>query len=201
MPGWWAPRGLLPHLVAPAAAAALGAVVVTRVRGRAAGWVAAAVAGFAAAWLAGAPAARGEFWRGVLFTVLAAAWALRLAGRTAVQAAVSGGVLLLGGAVAGVASPWLGVAAVVFGAASGVAVLRPGSVLGTVAPATGIVATALGTGGAVRGRVGAMDLVCLGAVLAPVLARALSRRMGRWAGPAAVACVVGAAWAGARVLR
>ena len=204
--GW--PRGLLEVLPGAAGGVVLGAAV--------AAWMPrlGRVAGFAgvmsgAWWVAGSAAGRAEFWR-VGFAVLALSWWFGRVGAGAGGRAVAVGLVLFGGVLAAVAGIWSVAGLVLAGAGLGLAVVRGGAALPAGLLAVGVVAVDLGAGRLVQGRVGVVDLVCCGAVIAGPLVgwaeRGLARRgrIGRaltWCAPVAVAVgVAGAALLAGRVL-
>lgn len=203
--GWVRPASVAEHLVVPAAVAVVVAVLRGRVGERAGRWLGAAGLLFGAWWVARAGGV--QFWRAwfgvaVLGTVL---------GRFGERTAAGAGALWGGLALAGAPPVWSGIAAVLAAGSAGMA--RSGLVGAGGLLAMAVGAAELGAGRLGRGRAGIVELACVAAMVAPALAGWIEWRVanrvgkrGAWAargaGLAGAACLgIGAAWAGARLLR
>ncbi len=218
--GGWARVASAPRLgpevlVGVAAACVLAAGYAAWRGGRMSRWLAVGLAGLAGWWLARAGAGAGDFWR-VLFGVAGLTWVVsrvvcgQAAGGLACALALWGGLALAGSTMVGpalVGPALVGPALVAAGAWAGL-VLVPGAGLPAAAMAGLIGAAELGGGRLLRGRVDVVDVVCVLALAAPVVARMiegrLGKRLGRFGGAVAAcagaAVVVGVDWVVRRAL-
>ncbi len=220
-PLFW-PGTVLDHLLLPGVVLVGAAVLRRWVQTR---WLMVGAALFASSWLAGAGVmaagvARPEFWR-VWFAAGAVCWWMGRSGAEEGRRGLAVALSLVGGLVVGEAgSAWVAAGLVLAGAVAGTGLVGGGvagagkggkGVAGAglaVVPALllsmGIVAADLGAGRSVRGRVGVMDLVCVGALGAPLVVVAVERRLGRMRRLAPLVVALGVTflgWVADRVVR
>ena len=176
--------GLTPNagpavLLAPAAACVVGAGLVAWRGGRLGRWAPALLAVFAGWWLARASAGRTEFWR-VWFAVVLVAAALSrvIAGQPARGLACA--LALWGGLVlASAPTVWIAAALVAVFVWAGLLLSGSGGALPSAVLAALIGGADLAAGRLVRARLDGVDLACLLAIAAPLLAGAAEARIGR----------------------
>ena len=170
-------------------------------------WLAFAATLASAWWLSYAPVARPEFWR-VGFAVLALAVALpRLKAAQPAYASTIPLTLALGLIATQPPTPWTTVNLILLLGILATRVVSPSTPIAPTLLAVAVAGTNLATGQLIRAHVTAADLLCLAALLSPLLATALDRnlrrRTPRLAEPlSAVLAALGAvaaAWTAARL--
>lgn len=177
-------------LVPAAGVAAIEALLVWRA-GRNERWLGFAAAAFVGWWLARIAAVPGEFWRVWIVTgllVAMVAWVVRQQPMRGLALALA----LWGGAVLiGFPAGWIVAAAVLAAAWAGLLALGAAAAVPSALVAAVLAGADLARGRAARGHIDGADLVCLCALIAPLVAAAAQNRLGKRA--AALAPIVGAA--------
>jgi len=203
-----APRFGPELLLAPAAYGLILLLVAAWWRGRLERWAPIVIAVFAGWWLAGSPGGRGEFWR-VWAATGALAWVLaKLVSGQPFRGLAAGAALWGGLALTGAPAGWAAAAAVGAGASAGLLAAGTGAVVPAGLLAALFAGADLAGGRLVRAGVSAVDLACVAACAAPLLAGVIAPRARRLGplGPvaaalAAAACAAGAAWIAHRAMR
>ena len=202
-----APRALPEFLLLPAAAALLGGLAAPYLPGPLMRWMPVVVAALSGWWLAGSPAGKAEFWR-VWAAVGVLAWLLFRGMAGQASRSLAAGLALFGGLAAVGAPPVWSAAALVAAAAAG-GLLAAGPAMPAAVMAAVVAGADLGAGRLVRFGLNPVDIACIAACGAPVVAHALQARVGkRWgrAGPVAAALAAAAtaaacAWLATRLMR
>lgn len=190
-------------LVPAAGVAAIEALLVWRA-GRNARWLGFAAAAFVGWWLARIAAVPGEFWRvwivaGLLVAVVA--WVVRQQPMRGLALALAlwGGMLVIG-----FPAGWVVAAAVLAAAWTGLLAVRAAAAVPSALAAAVLAGADLARGRATRGHLDGADLVCLLALVAPLLAAAVQSRLGKRAAVLApilgAAMVVALAWGVRRIV-
>jgi len=203
----WSPRTVQDFALLPAAGVLLAAAAAPWLRGRPGRWLPALLTVGAGWWLAGSTPARPEFWRVWAVVAVAAVLLGRVFGTQGGRSVATAAALAVGLVVAKAAPAWLG-----FGAVLGLAAVGAG-VTGGAMPAVLVVVGAavvdLGLGRLVRGGFNAIDLACVLAPVAGLVAAWAVPRLGRRWGVmrdvvgvlVGMAVVAGAVWLGSRAIR
>ena len=172
----WAPhRGAEVLLGAAAVSAGVAAALVWR-GGRNRRLLLGLDAAFAGWWVAHVGVGEADFWRVGFVVLVLSLWLGRVV-RDETQRGLAMALTLLGGlSVTQGGAVWITAAAVAAASWAGLLAMGKGGVLPAAPMAALIGAADLAGGRALRGRVDGMDLACVSALVAPLVAGALARR-------------------------
>lgn len=191
----WAPHRGVEMLVGPAVACVAGVALIACRGGRQARLISVLLAAFAGWWVARIGVGTADFWR-VWLAISGLTWVVgRITAVRADRFLVLALALWGGLAVAGVGAAWLMAAVVVAAAAAGLVASGTKTALPAASVAALLGAADLTRGRLLRGRLDAVDLACLAALVAPLVSAALAGRLGRLSDRLApvLAGIVGAA--------